>query len=90
MRVLRHQVLRYANNMRALGLILFATVLLAAVIRKFDPTPLESVSETTANASIGDLNGDGFPDIASPIVPARRKSVSTTVTRSSSASRSRL
>jgi hypothetical protein len=49
--------------MRALGLILFATILLAAALRKFDPTPLESVSETTANASIGDLNGDGNLDI---------------------------
>jgi len=25
--------------------------------------PLETVSETSANASIGDLNGDGHPDI---------------------------
>src|SRR5579872_2977590 len=62
MRMLHHQVLRYANHMRALALLLFATLLFAA-LRSFDPTPLESVSETTANASIGDLNGDGNLDI---------------------------
>ena len=33
------------------------------VIRTFECVPLEAVSETTANASIGDLNGDGFLDI---------------------------
>jgi hypothetical protein len=49
--------------MRALGLLLFATFLFAAAIRTFDPSPLETVSETTANASIGDLNGDGHLDI---------------------------
>jgi hypothetical protein len=32
-------------------------------IRSFEAVPLESVSETTANASIGDLNGDGKLDI---------------------------
>ncbi len=35
----------------------------AASIRSFEAVPLETVSETTANASIGDLNGDGIPDI---------------------------
>jgi hypothetical protein len=35
----------------------------AAGIRSFESVPLESVSETTANASIGDLNGDGILDI---------------------------
>jgi hypothetical protein len=49
--------------MRALALLLFATLLFATVVRSFDPAPLESVSETTANASIGDLNGDGNLDI---------------------------
>jgi len=49
--------------MRAPGLLLFATFLFAAAIRTFDPSPLETVSETTANASIGDLNGDGHLDI---------------------------
>src|SRR5271169_3451712 len=46
--------------------VLTAVVLLvafAASIRSFDAVPLESVSETTANASIGDLNGDGILDI---------------------------
>jgi hypothetical protein len=32
-------------------------------LRSFEIIPLESVSETSSNASIGDLNGNGFPDI---------------------------
>lgn len=40
-----------------LGLVCFAKV---AVL---DVVPLETVSETSSNASIGDLNGDGHPDI---------------------------
>src|ERR1017187_4801502 len=47
--------------------VLIAVVIIAAFaaagIRSFEAVPLESVSETTANASIGDLNGDGIPDI---------------------------
>lgn len=47
------------------------TLLLAGValtwaaigVRGFKAVPLETVSETTANASIGDLNGDGHLDI---------------------------
>ena len=31
--------------------------------RSFEIVPLETVSETSSNASIGDLNGDGHPDI---------------------------
>jgi len=34
-----------------------------AGIRAFEIVPLETVSETSSNASIGDLNGDGHPDI---------------------------
>ncbi len=34
-----------------------------APVRRFQAVPLETVSETTANASIGDVNGDGIPDI---------------------------
>ena len=34
-----------------------------AGLRSFEIVPLETVSETSSNASIGDLNGDGFPDI---------------------------
>src|SRR5580698_129869 len=46
----------------------FAFCLLVALAattadRSFEAVPLESVSETTANASIGDLNGDGNLDI---------------------------
>jgi hypothetical protein len=32
-------------------------------LRAFEIVPLEKVSETSSNASIGDLNGDGHPDI---------------------------
>lgn len=35
----------------------------AGGLRAFDLFPLESVSETSSNASVGDLNGDGHPDI---------------------------
>ena len=31
--------------------------------RSFTVVPLETVSETSSNASIGDLNGDGHPDV---------------------------
>jgi hypothetical protein len=41
-----------------------ALLLLGASMRSFeDSVRLESVSETTANVSLGDLNGDGFLDI---------------------------
>lgn len=54
--------------MHRLGAILaaagFAGVLLCfAALPAFDLVPLETVSETSSNASIGDLNGDGNPDI---------------------------
>ncbi len=32
-------------------------------LRSFEVVPLETISETSSNASIGDLNGDGCPDI---------------------------
>jgi hypothetical protein len=35
----------------------------AAGPRSFEIVPLETVSETSANAAIGDVNGDGCPDI---------------------------
>src|SRR5438270_12689664 len=34
-----------------------------AAVPVFEIVPLETVSETSSNASIGDLNGDGNPDI---------------------------
>ncbi len=34
-----------------------------AAVPAFEVVPLETVSETSSNASIGDLNGDGNPDI---------------------------
>lgn len=41
-----------------------ALLLLGAAARSFEESvPLEAVSETTANVSVGDLNGDGFLDI---------------------------
>jgi len=50
----------------ALALLVFGVGGLTAgvALRLFDQaTPLETVSETTANASLGDLNGDGHLDI---------------------------
>src|SRR5436305_15186638 len=42
----------------------FAMVLLClAAVPAFEVFPLETVSETSSNASIGDLNGDGHPDV---------------------------
>ena len=42
----------------------FGIVLLCyAAVPAFQIVPLETVSETSSNASIGDLNGDGKPDI---------------------------
>src|ERR1035437_10790230 len=61
MRMLRH--LDTLNEMRALSLVVLALLLSPAAIRSFEAVPLETVSETTANASIGDLNGDGHLDI---------------------------
>ena len=47
---------------RALGL-LFIVLIAFAAVPYFEVVPLETVSETSSNASIGDLNGDGKPDI---------------------------
>jgi hypothetical protein len=42
----------------------FALVVMCfAALPAFEIFPLETVSETSSNASIGDLNGDGHPDI---------------------------
>src|SRR5436305_14652989 len=42
----------------------FAMILLcSAAVPAVEVVPLETVSETSSNASIGDLNGDGNPDI---------------------------
>ena len=35
----------------------------SGALRSFEIVPLETISETSANASVGDLNGDGYPDI---------------------------
>lgn len=40
-----------------------AALVKAGGLRSFDIMPLETVSETSSNASIGDLNGDRHPDI---------------------------
>ncbi|HEY6272518.1 MAG TPA: FG-GAP repeat protein [Terriglobales bacterium] len=55
----------------AAGLMAFRGNALAALkesfkaggLRSFEIVPLETVSETSSNASIGDLNGDGYPDV---------------------------
>src|ERR1700761_2249740 len=46
-----------------------------AAVTAFEIVPLETVSETSSNASIGDLNGDGFPDIV--LVKGRHWQVTT-------------
>ena len=46
-------------------------------LRSFEIVPLETVSETSSNASIGDLNGDGFPDIV--LVKGRNWQVSSLI-----------
>ena len=55
----------YIRPTAALSILAFGALLpLGAGMRSFqESVPLESVSETTANVSIGDLNGDGFLDI---------------------------
>jgi FG-GAP-like repeat len=45
--------------------------------RAFDVIPLETVSQTSSNASIGDLNADGHPDIV--LVKGRHWQVTTVV-----------
>jgi FG-GAP-like repeat len=44
-------------------------------LRSFELMPLETVSETSSNASIGDINGDGHPDIV--LVKGRHWQVTT-------------
>lgn len=49
----------------------------AAAMRSFDIVPLETVSQTSSNASIGDVNGDGHPDVV--LVKGRHWQVTTVV-----------
>ena len=52
---------RVSTPLLAVGLT--AVLLAFAAEPAFEIVPLETVSETSSNASIGDLNGDGKPDI---------------------------
>ena len=56
-------VVFYANAQATLGGRSTGESFKAGGLRSFEIVPLETVSETSANASIGDLNGDGHPDI---------------------------
>jgi len=56
-------VVFHANALAALSSQPPAESVSAGGLRSFEIVPLETVSETSANASIGDLNGDGHPDI---------------------------
>lgn len=49
----------------------------AGDLRSFEIVPLEKVSETSSNSSIGDLNGDGRPDIV--LVKGRHWQVTTLI-----------
>ncbi|SPF53778.1 Na-Ca exchanger/integrin-beta4 [Candidatus Sulfopaludibacter sp. SbA4] len=54
----------YIGRGLALAVLVGGALLLDAAMRSFEESvPLETVSETTANVSVGDLNGDGFLDI---------------------------
>lgn len=60
-----HHRMQLMTRLRALVLsAAFALALTSfAAVTAFEIVPLETVSETSSNASIGDLNGDGHPDI---------------------------
>jgi hypothetical protein len=57
-----YYALGMANSLK-LTLVFGAVLLVSAGMRSFEGVPLETASETTANASLGDLNGDGHLDI---------------------------
>jgi hypothetical protein len=60
----REQIRMKTDLLHRTVLLIPALLLLGAEIRSFDPAvPLENESETTANVSLGDLNGDGHLDI---------------------------
>lgn len=46
-----------------IALALAVVLVCFAAVPVFEIVPLETVSETSSNASVGDLNGDGHPDI---------------------------
>jgi hypothetical protein len=52
---------RLIAQLLATGLAMVLLTLAAFPV--FEVVPLETVSETSSNASVGDLNGDGYPDI---------------------------
>src|SRR4051794_7913238 len=48
---------------RLLAAVSAVVLICFAAVPVFEVVPLETVSETSSNASVGDLNGDGNPDI---------------------------
>jgi hypothetical protein len=62
-RSMRRTVLYSLTLAAAAGLLVLRANVPAGGLRTFEIVPLETVSQTSSNASIGDLNGDGHPDI---------------------------
>jgi hypothetical protein len=56
-------LLLYVNALATHGSPIHEGPFKAGGLRSFEIVPLETVSEASSNASIGDLNGDGHPDI---------------------------
>lgn len=71
---------RASCTLAAAGFGVMLSGALAGAERSFQIVPLETVSETSSDASIGDINGDGHPDIV--LVKGRHWQVTTRTRRS--------